>query len=87
MRLHQLSDEIREKMAQPAHRAAYDVYQLLYNNRAVFAEKIDKADLGVILADLQSLSESHPTRYHTDLYRRETEQVMNRLGFFLDRIF
>ena len=81
------ADEIREKRNQPAHRAVYDIYTLLSNNKAAFSGKIEDEDLKIILRDLESLSDSHPKNYNTDLFKRETEQVLNRLTFFLDRMF
>jgi hypothetical protein len=87
MRYKQVIEEIREKSRQPPHRAAYDVHQLLLNNKGLFKDKIADDDLRVILKDLESLSESPPTSYQTSLYKRENEQVMNRLFFFLDRLF
>ena len=87
MRFKQVTEEIREKSLQPAHRAAYDVFQLLNNNASAFKGKIDEMDLKVILRDLENLSEASPTSYNSSLYKRETEQVLNRLLFFLDRLF
>lgn len=86
MRVNQVIDEIKSKMKQPPYRAASDVFHLLSNNRQLFTGKIDKDDLAVLLKDLETLSESHPTSYHTEMYRRDTEHVMNRLNFYLDRI-
>ena len=85
MRADQVIDEIKSRMNQTAHRAAYDVHQIVVNNRKLLAAKIDKADLDVLLKDLEALSETHPTQYQTSLYKRESEQVMNRLLFYLDR--
>ena len=87
MRFKQISDEIREKRRLPPHRAVYDIYNLLSNNKAAFAGKIEADDLKVLLNDLENLSDSHPSNYNSDLYKRETEQVLNRLMFFLDRMF
>ena len=87
MRVNQIIVEIREKMDQPSHRAAYDVYNLLNNNRALFRGHIDEADLRILLADLETLSETHPTNYDTESFRRETGRVLQRLAFFFDRIF
>ena len=70
----------------PAHRGNYDIYNLLENNKQLFKELIDPRDLNVLLRDLKTLSESHPTSYNTAIYERETEQVQNRLMFFLDRL-
>ncbi len=86
MRYQQIISEIREKSAQPGHRAAYDIYQLLNNNKQHFKDKIDKEDLKVLLKDLETLSESNPANYHTSMYKREAEQVLGRLLFYLERI-
>jgi hypothetical protein len=87
MRFKQISDEIREKRRLPPHRAVYDIYNLLNNNKAAFSDKIEAQDLKILLNDLENLSESHPRNYGTPLYEREAEQVLNRLMFFLDRMF
>jgi hypothetical protein len=87
MRFKQISDEIREKRSLPPHRAVYDIYNLLSNNKAAFAGKIEADDLKVLLKDLETLSESHPGNYNSPMYKREAEQVLNRLMFFLDRMF
>ncbi len=87
MRFKQITDEIREKRSLPPHRAVYDIFNLLNNNKSHYKGLIDEEDLKVILRDLEMLSETHPTNYNTETYRRETEQVLNRLMFFLDRLF
>lgn len=85
-RLTQLIEELREKMDQPPHRANYDVHLILSNNRHLFTGVAGQDDLRVILADLETLSETKPVNYFTDSYRRETIQVHNRLRALLDRI-
>ena len=74
-------------MNQPSHRAACDVYGILYNNRQIFRDHLDEDDMNVLLNDLESLSETRPVNYGSDSYRRETTQVLNRLSMYLDRIF
>ena len=86
MEIKQIIHEIKNRLDQPDHRAAYDVHALISNNLRHFKGRIADDDLRVIMADLETLSETSPVNYSTESYRRETGQVLNRLRFYLDRI-
>ena len=86
MRIHQVIEEIRNKMDQPPHRAAQDVHALLENHRALLQDCVDREDLRVLMADLELLGETRPVNYGTDAFARETAGVLSRLRFILDRV-
>lgn len=86
MRLHDVIEEINQLRSPSTHKAALDIYNLLENNRALFAGKVDEADFKALLSGFEALAYAHPSEYGTDAYVSGFERLQGLLRYHLNKI-
>lgn len=86
MRLPELIEEIKVLRQQPSHKSTMDICRMLENNRKKFLEKMDEYDFNMVFSNFEDLSNSHPTEYGSESYKRSYEQAHSIMSFYFDRI-
>ena len=86
MRIHDLINEIQELGGTTPRKAAFDIYNILENNKKIFSEKMDEDTFAQILKTLEKLAYSSAAEFNTSSYKDEFNKTYNLLSFYLGKI-
>ena len=86
MRLHDLINEIKELGSATPRKAAFDIYNLLENNKTLFATCLDADVYKQILGNFESLAYANASEFNTPRYKDDFLKVYNLLQFYLNKV-
>jgi hypothetical protein len=87
MRIHDLINEFRELKPGNARKCAFDIYNLLENNRALFLQHMEENNFRMILANFESLAYAPAKDFGSSNYKDEVEKNYSLLMFYMDKVF
>ena len=86
MRIHDLINEIHEMSGNTPRKAAFDIYNLLENNKTIFSGAMDADTFGQILNSFEKLAYSSAAEFNSPAYKEEFQKVYNLLSFYLNKV-
>ena len=86
MLLQDIITEIKDIKREFIHKAAFDIYNLLNNNKSLLLRSLNVSDFTFLLNAFEKLTYANPKDYHTTSYEREFETAYNLLLFYLQKI-
>ena len=86
MRIHDLINEIQELGGSTPRKAAFDIYNILENNKVLFVTKIDEDVFSPILNAFEKMAYANSSEFTTSSYKEEFLKSYNLLSFYLDRV-
>lgn len=86
MRIHDLISEIKELKSTTPRKMAFDIYNLLENNSALFLQHMDAENFKLLHNNFELLAKAAARDFGTDNYRDEVLKNFNLLLFYFDRI-
>jgi len=86
MRLNHLINEIKELSQNTPRKAAFDIYNLLENNKTLFLTSIDADVFNQVLNSFEKMAYANANEFNTPQYKDEFQKTYNLLSFYLDRV-
>lgn len=86
MRLHDLINEIQELGGTTPRKAAFDIYNILENNKVLFSANMDADTFAQILNGFESLAYSSAAEFSSNSYKDEFQKNYNLLSFYLNKV-
>ena len=86
MRIHDLINEIQELGGATPRKAAFDIYNILENNKVLFVETMDKDTFAQILNAFEKMAYSSAAEFSTASYKDEFLKSYNLLNFYLGKV-
>ena len=86
MRLHDLINEIQELSTNTPRKAAFDIYNILENNKTLFAGSIDADTFRQILNSFEKMAYSSAAEFSTSSYKDEFQKTYNLLNFYFGKV-
>jgi hypothetical protein len=86
MLLQDIIIEIKDIKRDFTHKAAFDIYSLLNNNKQLFLRHLNVSDVSFLINTFEKLTYASPKEYYTVGYEREFETAYNLLLFYLQKI-
>lgn len=86
MRIHDLINEIQELGGTTPRKAAFDIYNILENNKVLFAGSMDKDTFAQILSAFEKMAYSSAAEFSTSSYKDEFQKSYNLLSFYLGKV-
>jgi len=86
MRIHDLINEIQELGGTTPRKASFDIYNILENNKNLFADKLDADVLKQILNSFEKLAYAGAVEFNSVNYKDEFQKTYNLLSFYLGKI-
>jgi hypothetical protein len=86
MRLHDLINEIHEISTNTPRKAAFDIYNILENNKTLFAPCMDADTFRQILNAFEKMAYSSASEFNTASYKNEFQKSYNLLSFYLRKV-
>lgn len=86
MRIHDLINEIHELSRNTPRKAAFDIYNILENNKTIFAAGMDADTFRQILSTFEKMAYSSASEFNTPTYKEEFQKTYNLLSFYLGKI-
>lgn len=86
MRLHDLINEIQELSTNTPRKAAFDIYNILENNKLLFVESMDADTFHQILNSFEKMAYSSAAEFSTSSYKDEFQKTYNLLDFYLGKV-
>ncbi len=86
MRIHDLINEIQEMSSNTPRKAAFDIYNVLENNKTMFSAAMDAGTFAQILNTFEKLAYSSAAEFNTPQYKEEFQKVYNLLSFYLSKV-
>ena len=86
MRLHDLINEIQELSSNTPRKAAFDIYNILENNKILFAGSMDADTFRQVLSSFEKLAYSSAAEFSTASYKDEFQKTYNLLSFYLGKV-
>ncbi|MGZ3930597.1 MAG: hypothetical protein ACXVP0_04350, partial [Bacteroidia bacterium] len=85
-RIHDLINELKELKPGNARKSAFDIYNLLENNAALFLQYVDADQFHLLRANFESLAYATAKDFSSSSYRDDVEKNYNLLSFYLDKV-
>jgi hypothetical protein len=86
MRLHDLINEIQELSTNTPRKAAFDIYNILENNKTLFVGSMDADTFRQILSAFEKMAYSSAAEFSTSSYKDEFQKTYNLLSFYLGKV-
>lgn len=86
MRIHDLINEIQELSTNTPRKAAFDIYNILENNKVLFAGSMDKDTFAQILSAFKKMAYSSAAEFSTTSFKDEFQKSYNLLNFYLGKV-
>jgi len=87
MRLHDLINEIQSIGGQTSTRkAAFDIYNILENNKLLFADCLDADVFNQIIKAFEKMAYANASEFSTTAYKDDFHKSYNLLSFYLGRV-
>ncbi len=86
MRLHDLINEIKGLSTNTPRKAAFDIYNILENNKNLFEPCMDADTFRQILNTFEKLAYSSAVEFNTPSYKDEFQKTYNLLSFYLGKV-
>lgn len=86
MRLHDLINEIQELSKNTPRKAAFDIYNILENNKTLFASTMEADTFRQILNSFEKMAYSSAAEFSTPAYKDEFHKTYNLLSFYLGKV-
>jgi hypothetical protein len=86
MRLHDLINEIHELSNNTPRKAAFDIYNILENNKALFEPTMDPDTFRQILNSFEKMAYAGAAEFNSPNYKDEFQKSYNLLSFYLNKI-
>lgn len=86
MRIHDLINEIKEIGGSTPRKAAFDIYNILENNKILFAGSMDADTFEQILKTFEKMAYSSAAEFSTASYKDEFNKTYSLLSFYLGRV-
>lgn len=86
MRIHDLINEIQELSTNTPRKAAFDIYNILENNKVLFAGSMDKDTFAQILSAFEKMAYSSAAEFSTTSFKDEFQKSYNLLNFYLGKV-
>ena len=86
MRIHDLINEIQELGGTTPRKAAFDIYNILENNKILFGDKLDADVFKQILNSFEKLAYAGAAEFNSSNYKDEFQKSYNLLSFYLGRV-
>lgn len=86
MRIHDLINEIHELSTNVPRKAAFDIYNILENNKTLFAATMDADTFRQILNSFEKMAYAGATEFNSSTYKDEFQKTYNLLSFYFGKI-
>jgi hypothetical protein len=86
MRLHDLINEIHELSRNTPRKASFDIYNILENNKTLFAGCMDADVFRQILNSFEAMAYANANEFNSPRYKEEFQKVYNLLSFYLGKV-
>ncbi len=86
MRIHDLINEIKELSTNTPRKAAFDIYNILENNKTLFVGSMDADTFRQILNAFEKMAYSSAAEFSTSSYKDEFQKTYNLLNFYLGKV-
>lgn len=86
MRLHDLINEIKELGNTTPRKAAFDIYNILENNKSLFTSCLDADVFRQIHANFESLAYANASEFNSSSYKDDFLKTYNLLAFYLNKV-
>ena len=86
MRLHHLINEIQKVSGSTPRKAAFDIYNVLENNKKLFADSIDQDTFAQILKTFEKMAYSSAAEFNSSSYKDEFNKTYSLLDFYLSKV-
>lgn len=86
MRLHDLINEIQELSTNTPRKAAFDIYNILENNKILFASCMDTDVFNQLLNAFEKMAYANANEFNSPNYKDEFQKAYNLLAFYLGKV-
>lgn len=86
MRIHDLINEIHELSRNTPRKAAFDIYNILENNKTLFVSAMDPDTFHQILNQFEKMAYAGAIEFNSPQYKDEFRKTYNLLSFYLGKI-
>lgn len=86
MRLHDLINEIHELQNNTPRKAAFDIYNILENNKMLFAPVMDADVFEQLLKSFENMAYAGAAEFNSPHYKDDFQKSYNLLSFYLDKV-
>jgi hypothetical protein len=86
MRLHDLINEIHGLSKSTPRKAAFDIYNILENNKPLFSGCLDEDVFRQILQAFEKLAYANASEFNSPRYKEEFLKTYNLLSFYLNKV-
>lgn len=86
MRLHDLINEIQELSTNTPRKAAFDIYNILENNKILFAPCMDTDVFNQLLNAFEKMAYANASEFNSPNYKDEFQKAYNLLAFYLGKV-
>ena len=86
MRLHDLINEIQEMSGNTPRKAAFDIYNILENNKKLFVGTMDADTFNQILKDFENMAYANANEFNSASYKDNFQKSYNLLAFYLAKV-
>jgi hypothetical protein len=86
MRIHDLINEIHEMSKNTPRKASFDIYNILENNKTLFAACLDADVFRQILISFEKMVYANSVEFNSPHYKDEFLKAYNLLSFYLGKV-
>lgn len=86
MRLHDLINEIKELNNTTPRKAAFDIYNILENNKSLFGTALEEDVFRQILKAFETLAYANASEFNSSSYKEDFLKSYNLLLFYLNKV-
>lgn len=86
MRIHDLINEIHELKNNTPRKAAFDIYNILENNKSLFLNAIDTDVFNQVLNQFEKMAYAGAAEFNSASYKDDFSKAYNLLQFYLNKV-
>jgi hypothetical protein len=86
VRIHDLINEIHELSRNTPRKAAFDIYNILENNKVLFESTMDTYTFRQILNSFEKMAYAGAAEFNSPYYKEEFQKSYNLLSFYLNKV-
>ena len=86
MRIHDLINEINQLVTNTPRKAAFDIYNILENNKTLFSPVMDGDVFRQILNSFEKMAYANASEFNSSSYKDDFQKSYNLLRFYLDKV-
>ncbi|HRD38314.1 MAG TPA: hypothetical protein PLC65_06755 [Bacteroidia bacterium] len=86
MRIHDLINEIHELKNTTPRKAAFDIYNILENNKTLFLGVLEHDVFNQILNDFEKIAYAAAAEFNSPHYKDDFSKAYNLLSFYLNKV-